>query len=159
MNLFILDLNHSKNAEYHVDKHIGKMLLESVQLLCTQFHLQGIEAPYKKTHENHPCSKFCRASTDNFLWVLYYALALHTEFKFRYGKSHKSGEVAYWILNNLDQLQFPQIEMTSFALAMPDHYKANDPVKAYRDYYIHEKSHLFKWTMRNSPEWVKSNNG
>ena len=156
MNLFILDLNHSKNARYHVDKHVGKMILESVQLLCTQFHLQGIEAPYKKTHQNHPCSIFCRASRDNFLWVLDYAMALHNEFKYRYGKCHKSGQLTFWILNNMEKLSFPKTEMTEFVLAMPDQYKSDDPVQSYREYYKRDKSHLFKWTDRTHPHWVIS---
>ena len=35
MNLFYLDKNLDKCAEYHVDKHIVKMPLEVAQLLCT----------------------------------------------------------------------------------------------------------------------------
>ena len=35
MNLFYLDKDLDKCAEYHVDKHIVKMPLEVAQLLCT----------------------------------------------------------------------------------------------------------------------------
>ena len=35
MNLFYLDENLDKCAEYHVDKHIVKMPLEAAQILCT----------------------------------------------------------------------------------------------------------------------------
>ena len=35
MNLFYLDQDLDKCAEYHVDKHIVKMPLEAAQLLCT----------------------------------------------------------------------------------------------------------------------------
>ena len=35
MNIFILDEDIDKCAEYHVDKHVVKMILESAQLLCT----------------------------------------------------------------------------------------------------------------------------
>ena len=35
MNIFILDKNIDKCAEYHVDKHIVKMPLEAAQMLCT----------------------------------------------------------------------------------------------------------------------------
>lgn len=155
MNLFVLDNDHAKNAEYHVDKHCGKMLLEATQLMCTQFHLQGIVAPYKPTHKNHPCSVFCRASINNFLWVFDYATALHKEFMFRRGKSHKTGrEVLPWILNNIDKLVFPTSELTDFALAMPEQYRTKDPVKSYRDYYKNEKVHLFKWTQREKPQWL-----
>ena len=35
MNIFILDEDLDKCAEYHVDKHIVKMPLEAGQMLCT----------------------------------------------------------------------------------------------------------------------------
>jgi hypothetical protein len=36
---------------------------------------------------------------------------------------------------------------------MPDQYKNNDPVKAYRDYCINEKTYA-KWEKgRDKPEW------
>ena len=35
MNLFYLDEDLDKSAQYHVDKHIVKMPLEAAQLLCT----------------------------------------------------------------------------------------------------------------------------
>ena len=38
MNIFVLDLDPVKAAEYHCDKHVVKMILESSQLLCGAFH-------------------------------------------------------------------------------------------------------------------------
>lgn len=35
MNIFWLDEDLEKAAEYHCDKHLGKMLVEAVQILCT----------------------------------------------------------------------------------------------------------------------------
>ena len=35
MNIFVLDTDIDKCAEYHVDKHIVKMPLEAAQMLCT----------------------------------------------------------------------------------------------------------------------------
>ena len=35
MNIFILDKDIEKCAQYHCDKHLIKMILESAQLLCT----------------------------------------------------------------------------------------------------------------------------
>ena len=34
MNLFVLDHDHDKNAEYHIDKHVVKMILEACEMLC-----------------------------------------------------------------------------------------------------------------------------
>ena len=154
MNIFILDQNHTKCAQAHVDKHVGKQLLEATQLMCTQFQLQNIEAPYKPTHRNHPCSIFCRQSLDNFMWVYDYALSLNVEFTYRYNKQHKSGLILPWIIDNIHKLEFPKLGRTPFALAMPDQYKSDDAVISYRKYYNGDKTHLFKWTNRNNPEWV-----
>ncbi len=34
MNIFVLDENPVKCAEYHLDKHCIKMILEQTQILC-----------------------------------------------------------------------------------------------------------------------------
>ena len=39
MNIFYLDSNPQKCAEYHCDKHVVKMILESAQLLCGVHHM------------------------------------------------------------------------------------------------------------------------
>jgi hypothetical protein len=39
---------------------------------------------------------------------------------------------------------------------MPDEYKvSNDPISAYRKYYMGEKSSFAKWTKREVPEWFQ----
>jgi hypothetical protein len=40
--------------------------------------------------------------------------------------------------------------------AMPEKYRvAGDPVKAYRQYYIHEKSRFAKWNHSDMPAWYR----
>ena len=57
MNLFYLDENLDKCAEYHVDKHIVKMPLEVAQLLCTAIwvdeHLGFIPRALEKDERDH----------------------------------------------------------------------------------------------------------
>ena len=69
MNIFILDTEIPKCAEYHCDQHAIKMILESVQLLCTALNKKGFETPYKSTHMKHPCVLWVEASYDNFEWL------------------------------------------------------------------------------------------
>lgn len=153
MNLFVLDNDFDKCAEYHVDRHVGKMLLEATQLLCTTFHINGVTAPYKPSHNNHPCAVFTRESKENFDWVIQYAFALAKEFIYRYDKVHKSSEVLGWCMKNKHLLTFPKQSLTPFALAMPDQYKTNDPVESYRNYYFFGKGHLAAWKGRAIPFW------
>lgn len=154
MNMFFLDEDFSKNAEYHADKHVGKILIEVAQMLCCAYHLQGIEAPYKKTHAQHPCSRWVRKSVANFIWTINYGVALHNEFIYRWGKSHKSFEVVEWCRENLNKLKFNTTDLTPMVMAMPVKYHNTKPIKAYRQYYNMEKRHLFKWTKRERPFWI-----
>lgn len=149
MNIFILDKNIAKCAEYHVDKHVVKMILEYAQLLSTTVRVSGIDAGYKATHINHPCAKWCRESLANWKYLKNLAKVLNTEYGFRYGKSHKSWSV----IQELPEPNIPDIGVTPFALAMPDQYKTSDPVQSYRNYYIGEKRHLASWKKRAQPEW------
>jgi len=176
MNLFVLDHDHQKNAEYHVDKHVVKMPLEAAQVLCTTHWISEIIGsaprplnsnelkelraasrvnttgiPYKPTHPNHPCVVWTRTNIKNFDWVLGYLFALGDEYTHRYGKYHKSVE-------QVSLLGFPSKippaeELSPFALAMPDKYKNDDPVQAYRDYYVGDKSHIASWKTREVPKW------
>ena len=139
MNLFILSLDPAKTAEYMMDKHIAKIILEAVQMLCTTHRILATSAGaavdpcvYKIAHKNHPVTIWCRAAQANFIWTLELIDAMHTEWKYRYGhpshKQHKSYIVAQYLRQNIpppdafERMSVPGI-MTPFALAMPDEFK------------------------------------
>ena len=72
MNIFFLDENPTLSAQYHVDKHVVKMILETAQLLCGVHHVTAHDSthvPYKLSHKNHPCSIWCRESLSNYLYL------------------------------------------------------------------------------------------
>ena len=56
MNVFYLHHLPPIAASYHCDKHVGKMLIESCQLLATAHHEfgNGDKVSYRPTHKNHP---------------------------------------------------------------------------------------------------------
>jgi len=152
MNIFLLDKNLEKCAQYHVNRHVVKMILESAQLLCSVHHICGeLEPPYKLAHKNHPCSIWCRASLTNYLYLCELGLELSKEYTYRYNKHHKSTDVIQWCLNNLPNI--PDIGFTPPALAMPDQYKVDDFVQSYRNYYIGEKKGFATWKNREIPYW------
>ena len=180
MNLFILSLDPAKTAEYMMDKHIAKIILEAVQMLCTTHRLlagagAGAAAAvdpcvYKIAHKNHPVTIWCRAAQANFIWTLDLIDAMHAEWKYRYGhpvqKQHKSYIVAQYLRQNIpppdafERVSVPGI-MTPFALAMPDEFKVRasadiyDAVASYRSYYLSEpKRRIAKWgKLRGMPLW------
>ena len=152
MNIFVLDNDPVKNVESYVDKHVVKMILEHAQMLSTAVRESGIDAGYKVTHKNHPCTKWVRESLSNYKWLLQLTEALEREWQYRYNhkKTHKSMDV-------IRSLPLPNIEdkgLTPFAQAMPDEFKSADAVTAYRNYYKGAKQNLFSWTKRDIPEWV-----
>ena len=153
MNIFILDNDIKTCAQYHCDQHAIKMILESVQLLCTALNKKNFSTPYKSTHVKHPCVLWVEESYDNFEWLVQLALALNDEYRFRFekDKDHKSISV----LPEIEKYKFPRQGLTPFPQAMPDKYKIqDDPVQAYRNFYIGEKLSFAKWTKRPTPEWV-----
>lgn len=155
MNIFVLDENPQKAAEYHCDKHVVKMITESAQLLTSAYYYTNWDKgiPYTLSHQNHPCSIWARESKENWLWLLSLGLCLYKEYKFRYGdKVHKSGTVLIWCYENMPTIKSKGI--TTRPLCMPDQYKYGSVVDCYRRYYVAEKSHLFKWSMREEPYWI-----
>lgn len=157
MNIFVLSKDPKKAAQYHCDKHVVKMVLETAQLLSTACHELGIESPtlYKATHKNHPCSIWTRKSKANFVWLCKLGIELSKEYTFRYGKQHKSLAVIKEAKSYIDLLNFSKEVMTKPALAMPDDYKEKSPIKSYRKYYINDKGDLLSYTRREIPDWMK----
>jgi|694.fasta_scaffold39097_7 hypothetical protein len=41
MNLFYLDTDHDLNAQYHVDKHVVKMVLEACEMICQAYWVKA----------------------------------------------------------------------------------------------------------------------
>lgn len=162
MNIFILDLDHKKNAEYHSNTHCIKLILEAAQCLCTAHWETGSEAPYRATHKNHPINKWIRKSLANYRWVCDYGMALCDEYTYRYGKVHATQKVLEWCIKNQPNIQ--DSTLTEFALAMPDEYKSVDPVESYRRYVIAEKQtnksgkFMLNYSVRQAPGWLKVNN-
>jgi hypothetical protein len=135
-------------AEAYMDKHVSKILLEAVQMLCTAMRVLVPDTPikdqiYKVAHLNHPVSIWVRTSRDNFIWTLDLVEALHEEWRFRYDhpidKFHHSYAVAQLIRSHVPRDELfpcPRAGLTPFALAMPDEYKTQNAVESYRAYYM-----------------------
>ena len=150
MNIFILDKDPIIAAQYLCDKHVIKMALESAQLLCTTSWHFNVPAPYKKTHYNHPCSIWVRSSIDNYNWLYCHALEICNQYNIRYNKFHKSESVIKWCGELGGK---PTISgLTDFVLAMPECYKCEDVVFAYRKYYMFDKFKFVSWKTRK-PDW------
>jgi hypothetical protein len=155
MNIFVLDLDVERCARYHVDKHVGKMVIESGQLLSAAHHIlgSGTETMMKLTHRNHPCAIWARESKDNYEWLFGLYSELAKEFRYRRGKEHAAWTCRYEELSVVPS-GIPSIGLTSFAQAMPEEMRGEDAVLSYRSYYNRDKRWLFSWTKQEVPYWV-----
>jgi Pyrimidine dimer DNA glycosylase len=177
MNIFALDTDPKTCAEYHVDRHVVKMILEYSQLLSTAHRvLDGVqykflsksgrsstawklgdhreEKLYKATHINHPSAIWARESTENYKWLQSLLVAVCEEYTYRYGKRHSCESSGLVSLLQTIPNNIPHRELTPVRLAMPDEYKDKDFVESYRNYYRLGKQHLMSWKKRSIPEWV-----
>ncbi len=151
MNIFYLDENKNTCARYHCDAHVIKMILESAQILCTVLWINHIPAPYRLTHKKHPCVVWANHSLSNWIWLKQLAEALNQEYRYRFNhdKNHKS----YDVIATLPLPSIPDLGLTEIPQVMPDEYKHQNPVIAYRQYFTACKVHLAKWTKRDAPYW------
>lgn len=152
MNIFLLDFDPVLCAQYHYDSHVVKMVLESAQMLCTAHRESGGIAPYKSAFRNHPCAVWTRTSLSNYKWLCELGINLCKEFTYRYNNKHKTQTIIEWCSTNLPNIK--DIGFTEPAQAMPEFCKDEDPVLAYRRYYITEKARLKKYTKREEPDWM-----
>ena len=176
MNIFFLDRNPRLAAEYHCDKHVVKMILESAQLLSTAHRildgqLVGGKSKtgrnvkrwilndnretvlYQAGHVNHPSAVWVRSNIDHYRYLYDLLQFLTDEYTYRYKKDHKCAQLIPALFTspiNID-CDSPWQDPPQ---AMPEDVKvAGDPVTAYRNYYINYKNGFAKWTRRDKPDW------
>lgn len=178
MNIFYLDEDAIKAAQYHMDKHVRKMIIEYAQLLSTAHRVLDGEmycgktsngrkirrwllsddredVLYKATHINHPSAIWARQCLENYNWLYELFFWTSYEFEYRWGKKHATYEKLAEMLgvppNNIPSIGY----MVPVPQAMDEKYKLNNSLDAYRNYYIYGKSHLTQWTRRGVPDWYK----
>jgi hypothetical protein len=182
MNIFYLDHDPQTAAQYHCDKHVVKMILESAQLLSTAHRvLDGVmvndkryvqgslparwrnvkvwrldnefdSVYYSATHLNHPSAVWVRTSCEHYIWLHGLFQYLLEEYTYRYGKNHKCGT----LLNPLTRLpvNIPNSGWQEPPQCMPDDCKdSSSSVIAYRNYYKNHKARFAKWSVRPTPFW------
>ncbi len=155
MNIFYLDYDPTESARCLVDKHVVKMPIESAQLLSTAHRvLDGTEelcnvTLYKKTHQNHPSAKWVRNSIEHYRWLYQHYISICVEYTRRYGKKHKSQTLQYAL--SITPKHLPNDGFVEPPQVMPNEYKSESTVEAYRDYYRNEKKDIASWSNTISP--------
>jgi hypothetical protein len=181
MNIFFIDANPDYAAMDMLDKHIVKMPLESAQMLSTAhrlldgkltqndskqvYLLEGESLSdgeiqnqkcYKVAHKAHPCTVWTMQTVGNYLLHVKYLMAMLNEYKARYQKVHAVEKMIPFLRHaprNINR-DSPEHIFTAPPQCMPDKYKCEDYVTAYRNFYAGEKFHFAKWKGNSElPEW------
>ena len=167
MNIFVTSECPIKSAESLPNVLVNKMIIETAQMLSTaHIMLDGVQVAYKKTHHNHPCSVWVRATTANYEWAYIHFWALCEEYTRRGGKIHKTSEL-------LPILRTPPFNIipgpqTAFAICVSDEIKlkyymsASTAYKAYlnekfKEWLARAKPVKLNWTNRKMPAWLSIN--
>ena len=145
MNIFFVDTDPKTAAQWQCDAHVRKMILESAQLLSTAHReLDGdywadLFDLYKSTHKNHPSAVWVRQSKANYQWLYDHFIALCDEYSYRYNKTHKTDTRLREALQIIPH-GCPDVPFFDPPQCMPDEYKHDNTVQAYRNYYTLDKA-------------------
>lgn len=169
MNIFFLSLSEEQCAAYHCDKHVNKMITEHLQMMSVALDHYGYPPARKKdgnyystrAYKNHPCTKWVKESSSNFMWLYVTTYHLCGEFRKRFGRNHAgmnslislNVEGDSIITKVMEEGIFPHIGMTLPAQAMPSFCRVDgNPVQAYRNYYNWMKWRFASWKTQ-PPSW------
>jgi len=179
VNIFYIDRDPVQAAQWMVDKHVVKMILESAQLLSTAHRIldgrmvadksktgrnvkrfvlddERDSVLYAATHVNHPSAVWSRESVKNYLWLVEHFFALNSEYHYRYKKMHKCYDMGYVLQSPPKNLT--NYDMTTMPSAMaPEYVISDDPLINYRNYYKIGKARMHSWKNRQPPEWIMNN--
>lgn len=154
MNLFILDNDPVIAARMNCDKHVNKIILEALQMLCLAHLENGSTETWlwnAHTHRNNHVSRWVRENVGNYNWTCQHAMELCSEYTIRYGKVHKCQPMLQWCTDNIPSI--PDEDMSPFRQAVAKDCYHDDPIMAYHDYYVRYKRRLAKWKLGNVPQW------
>ena len=159
MNIFAIEgdvetgeIDWIKSAESQDNLRVVKMILESCQILSTVLNEQGISAPYRSFNPKHPSCLWAAESSSNFISLVEHCQAMIDEYQHRFGKTHKCEAVLHTLVEMCDPDLFPTDEPTPLRLAMPDEFRSDNPVIAYRKFYA-SKPRL-RYPVDKIPSWV-----
>lgn len=155
MNIFVLSESPKESAEMMMNKHVVKMPTESMQMISTNLNHLGIDSPYKPVMLNHPCTIWSRTNKNNAKWLVNHCKYLCQEYTKRYNKTHKIEELLEEYSEQIQAMfeALPDEKLTPFAQAMPDKYRNENAVEAYRQYYLNEKWYFAEWSPASMPDW------
>lgn len=169
------------HCDIHVNKMLSEtaqMICTAIwPFLVTDFELSGwkskskglkkvVRELYKErtglflpSHSNHPCTRWCAKSRSNLTWLYQLGCGLEKEWRHRKGDitaKHRSAKVLHEAYKYSHFIK--DIGLTPFAQAFVKNYPhlidLNNPIEAYRNFYVADKHTFAKWNKgRSAPDW------
>ena len=143
MNIFYLDTNPKKCAEYHCDKHDCKMIIEYGQILSTAHRFLDEDdyyidptTLYKKAFVNHPSTIWARTTDQNYIYLFYLWKALCREYTHRYNNIHLTQLTLEYLRENISDNEDFGMTPLDFNKLYPDRYNKDC------DYWGHNRSSI-----------------
>jgi hypothetical protein len=185
VNIFILSeqldpaAHHEQNAQFHCDKHVIKMIAESVQMLVTslatrQYSELGIYLPASivdnlpckplgLSMSKHPCVEWVKQDIKHFNYLALLAWHLCIEHQYRYPLSAEHAYAA-WLA---DLVNFLEVQGLAYSCPIPDNFAVAvksvglrststphiEALNIYRGYYFEDKQGFATWKKRQKPVW------
>ena len=106
---------------------------------------------YQVAHANHPCSVWARTTHSNYRWLYDLFEACLKEYERRYRRQHSTSRLLAPLFPRPHNIKWGNL--TDFAQAMPEEYKHESAVEAYRNFYVGAKARFARWTNTPVPDW------
>lgn len=170
MNIFILHREPAIAVSMLADCHLRKMCLEHAQILSSLVLLKNPRELPRIEHELHGPKPYnprhpviaAVATQAQLGYVLRYNVALHLEYRRRFGKYHAYSTLYYYYQSAL----VPRTENLDDYRADPDglcrcfgEFQTAEPdlVLAYREYYKYKKTKIKNWKYTGclEPAWLR----
>jgi hypothetical protein len=162
MNIFAVSSDPEKCARALDDSRLGKMILETAQVLCTVVNLEAGSqvAPYKNAHVHHPAVIWARGKKRNWSWLWRLGIAYGMEYIHRFGKKHASSLVIEGLsFKWADRVKRRSTPRSFYNGArhkgLGIDYTGIETHMAYKQYLIDrwQLQGNVKWTNRKPPKW------
>lgn len=168
MNIFYLHSSPAQAAQWFVNKHKVKMIVETAQMLSTAHRVHdgvvkgkervlpgeesGQQHCYRVAHLHHPSTAWTVLNRSNYEWHFQLFSEMLAEYTRHYKRKHSSENLFSFL--SKAPANMPSGEFSPPPLAMPVHYKVStDPVDCYRRFYAGDKWRFAKWKNDNMPPW------
>ena len=170
MNIFPIDKDPKTAAHWACDQHVVKIISEAVLVYSSAMH-NVCPKKWQKLKDKKgiawgpikiPLVKWAEDDC-NRAWLREYIQELYKQYHLRYNKTHKAYDAFLQMQKAYGVNEFkkcPDYCLITFIQVMPEEFKGEDAVNAYRCYYRYKYEKGFKRPMRwkndGCPPWLKS---